>query len=83
MPLVIEADANGDLVIPVSARPGTRYMVERTGEAFTARPEISRAEQWWAHTTIEERLAWLHDFFARMPPGPSLTAQAVKREDLY
>lgn len=80
---MIEADENGNLVIPIAARPGTRYAVERNGEAVTVRPDTDRPASGWERQTAEERVAWLRDFIARLPPGTGLKVEDISREDLY
>ena len=83
MGMVVESDANGNIVIPVSAPPGTRYAIEQNGDAVTARPEVSPAEEWWTRSTVAQRIDWLESFLAGMPAGAGLSADDVRREGLY
>lgn len=89
MPLVIEADSQGTLSVPAAAAPGTRFAVEPHGDVVILRREPSSwreptsAEIWWRDTSPDERIAWLREWIASLPPSPPLSLEAVSRDSLY
>jgi hypothetical protein len=78
----IEADASGNLLLPLQTAPGALFTVEREGEGYLVRPGNGPASR-WAATTAAERLAWIESFLDSLPDGTGLTAEAVTREHLY
>jgi hypothetical protein len=80
----IQADDRGSLVLPAGAvPPGTRFTVEVLGEDVILRRESSQAERWWASTTPEQRVAWLREWMASLPPGTALPLEATRRDSMY
>jgi hypothetical protein len=84
---VIQADENGELVVPAGVagqvRPGSRFTVEPCGDAVILRRQTSAAEDWWNSTTPTQRVAWLEDWIASLPQSPALPRAATHRESMY
>jgi len=62
-------------------RPDTRFTVESCGEAVILRREPSAA--WWHTTTPEQRVAWLQEWIASLPPSLALPREATHRDWMY
>jgi hypothetical protein len=84
MARVIESDVQGVLVVPAGVvPPTTRFSVEPCGDIVILRREPSLADEWWASTRPEQRVAWLREWTASLPPGTSLPREATRRESMY
>ena len=75
MPRMIEAGEDGSLLVPPGAAgpvpSGARFTVEPHGNVVILRREPSAAEDWWATTTPAQRVAWLGEWIASLPPSPA------------
>jgi len=74
MARVIEADESGAL---------TRSSVEPHGNVVILRRESSAAGHWWETTTPAQRVAWLREWIADLPPSPALPPEATHRDSMY
>jgi hypothetical protein len=84
MGLTIQADETGGLVVPPGlAPPGARYSVEARGGVVILRREPSTADEWWESTTPAQRVAWLDEWVASLPPSPALPPEATHRDSMY
>ncbi len=80
----IQADEAGVLVVPAGlAPPGARFTVEVRGEVVILRRDPSAADEWWASTTPAQRVAWLDEWVASLPPSPALPPEATRRDSMY
>jgi len=84
MSQTIQADETGALVVPPGlAPPGARFTVEARGEVVILRRDPSTADEWWASTTPAQRVAWLREWIASLPPSPALPPEATRRDSMY
>ena len=84
MSQTIQADETGALVVPAGlVQPGASFTVEPYGDVVILRRKPSRADQWWASTTPGERVAWLGEWIASLPPGTPLPREATRRDTMY
>jgi hypothetical protein len=84
MSQTIQADESGALVLPAGlAPPGARFTVEARGEVVILRRDRSTADEWWASTNPAQRVAWLEEWVASLPPGPALPLEATRRDSMY
>lgn len=80
----IQADERGALIVPAGlAPPGARFTVEARGESVILRRDRSTADEWWASTTPAQRVAWLEEWVASLPPGPAVPPEASHRDSMY
>ena len=87
MPHTIEAAEDGSLLVPPGVAgpvpPGARFTVEPHGNVVILRRELSDAEDWWATTTPDQRVAWLGEWIASLPASPALPPEATHRDSMY
>jgi hypothetical protein len=83
MAQTIQSDEQGELVAPAGVvPPATRFTVEPHGDVVILRREPSRADEWWASTTPEQRVAWLREWIASLPPGAPRSREATRRDSM-
>lgn len=84
MNLTIQADETGSLVLPPgSAAPGARFRIEARGEVVILWRDRAQPDEWWAATTPAERVAWLKEWIASLPPSPGPPLEATRRDTMY
>ncbi len=84
MPKIIQANENGTLIVPAGlVQPGAKYTVEPRGDVVILRRELSNGNTWWETTTPDQRIAWLEEWIANLPPAPALPREATHRDSMY
>jgi hypothetical protein len=85
---VIEVDETGAIVLPrelVHSDPRSRYSVEVTESQIVLKP-VDEHEPFWKRATPQEwvdSVMRMVDEWEKLPPGPSLTNEALRRENMY
>jgi hypothetical protein len=87
---VVEADEWGAIVLSgemLGSKPHARYQVEVQGESVTLRPiPMATYPPHWHESTPEqhaESFRRMVEEFEKLPPGPSLSDEALRRENIY
>ena len=84
---VIQADENGALVVPPGAagqaQPGSRFTVEPYGDSVILRRRPPAADDWRNTTTPAQRVEWLEEWIANLPPSPPLQGSPTHRDSMY
>ena len=87
MAQIIQADEDGALIVPPGAagrvEPGSRFIVEPCGDAVILRRQSAAREDWWNATTGAQRVEWLEEWIANLPPSPALPRVSTHRDSMY
>jgi hypothetical protein len=87
---VVEADEQGAIVLSgemLGSKPHARYQVDVQGESVTLRPMpmVTYPPNWHESTPQERVESFLRmvEEFEKLPQGPSLSDEALRRENIY
>lgn len=82
MPLTIQADETGALVVPAGALPpGTRFTVEPRGDDVVLRRQAD--DELLDAEAAAAKIAWLHSWIDSLPPSPPISLEATRRDTMY
>ena len=81
MPLTIQADENGALVVPGVLPPGTRFTVEPRGDGVVLRRQAD--DESLDAEAAAAKIAWLHSWIDSLPPSPPMSLEATRRDTMY
>jgi hypothetical protein len=92
MTRIVEADEKGAVHLDremLGSKPGMQYVVARSGDQVVLKPVVEDATQekpLWEILTPAERAADFLEMVRKwesMPGGPSLSDEALRRENMY